>query len=181
MKRITAISLLALLLYNAFGYYLLFAYEQAQTKAVLLQNIPDSAFQVLKLKVAVYASVEDRAFEYLDKDFIVENKTYHIVKKRIQNDTLNLYYLRDYRQDALRKSLNDILESQTFNNTSTNDTPIKHLLKSFIKDYIAKDIYVLVDCCPQIDVSESNKIPVAPNAALTPAYLSLIYTPPEGV
>ncbi len=180
MKRIAVLSLLALLLYNAFGYYLLFAYEQAQTKVAMLQNIPESDFQVLKLKVAVYASVEDRDFEYLDKDFTFENKTYHIVKKNIQNDTLNLYYLRDYHQDELRKSLNNIVESQILNNTSTNDTPVKQILKSFLKDYIAKDIYVLVDCCPQILVPESNKITVAPDAALTPAYLSLVSPPPEG-
>jgi hypothetical protein len=180
LKRLVSILLLALLLYNAFGYYLLFAYEREQQRVVVLQDMPESAFQVLKFNVAVYTSVANTPFEYVNEDLTVENKTYHIVKKRIQNDTLNLCYLHNFRQDELRKNLNDIVESQTLNNTNTKETPVKQLLKSFLKENITNDIYVLVDCCPEI-VPEFSQINVAPPQALLSVYLSVFSPPPEVV
>ena len=178
MKRIAAISLLALLLYNAFGYYLLFAYEREQERVSFLQDMPESAFQVLKFNVAVYTSVANTNFEYVNEDLTIENKTYRIVKKIIQNDTLNLYYLHNLRQDELRQNLSDIVESQILNNTPTKSTPIKQLLKSFLKDYISNDIYVLVGCCPKTISLVKNPI-VALDKVLLSAYLSSPSPPPE--
>jgi hypothetical protein len=151
VKKIASILLLALLLYNAFGYYLLFAYERGQQHDMSVYNLPESAFNVLKFNVAIYTSKENTDFDYL----------------------------RDYRKDELRQNLNEIVESQTFNNSSSKETPIKQLLKSFLKEYVSNDIYILVDCCPKTKVSELIKIPAAPAEALRSAYLSLISPPPE--
>jgi hypothetical protein len=174
-----SILLLALLLYNAFGYYLMFAYQREQARSMTYENMPQSAFKVLKFNLAIYTSVENRDFEYVNEELVVGGQTYNIVKKRIYNDSLEMYYLRDYRQDELRQNLNEIVESQTFNNSSSKETPIKQLLKSFLKEYVSNDIYILVDCCPKTKVSESVKIPAAPAEALRSVYLSLISPPPK--
>jgi hypothetical protein len=180
VKKIASILLLALLLYNAFGYYLLFAYERGQVNGVAVHNLPESAFNVLKLNVALYTSKENTDFEYINDELEVQGKNYHIVKQRIHNDSLEMYYLRDFRKDELRQNLNEIVESQTFNNNSSSkETPIKQLLKSFLKEYVSNDIYILVDCCPKTKVSESVKIPAAPAEALRSVYLSLTSPPPE--
>ena len=178
MKRIAAISLLALLLYNAFGYYILFAYEREQARIVSVQDLPESAFQVLKFNLAIYTSVENTDFEYVNNELTVEGKTYHIVKKRIQNDSLCMYYVRNFRQDELRQSLNQIVETQGISSHSNSTTPTKQLLKSFLKDYISNDIYVLVVCSP-LKVSESNKITIGASTELMSPYLSLHSPPPE--
>jgi hypothetical protein len=174
-----SILLLALLLYNAFGYYLLFAYEREQNQGVSVYDLPESAFSVLKFNVAIYTSKENTDFEYINNEVEYQGKNYHFVKQRIHNDSLEMYYLRDFRKDELRQNLNEIVESQTFNNTSSRETPIKQLLKSFLKEYVSNDIYILVDCCPKMKVSESIKIPAAPAEALRSAYLSLLSPPPE--
>ena len=179
MKKIASILLLALLLYNAFGYYLLFAYQKGQQQDVSVNNLPESAFNVLKFNVAIYTSKENTDFEYLNEALEVQGKNYQIVKKRIHNDSLEMYYIRDFRKDELRKNLNDIVESQTFNNSSSKETPIKQLLKSFLKEYVSNDIYILVDCDPKTKVSESVKIPASPAKALRSVYLSLTSPPPE--
>jgi hypothetical protein len=179
MKKIASILLLALLLYNAFGYYLLFAYERGQQHDMTLINIPESAFDVLKFNVAIYTSKENTDFEYINEELEVNDKNYHIVKKRIHNDSLEMYYFRDFRRDELRQNLNDIVESQTFDNHSNNESPVKQLLKSFLKEYVSNDIYILVDCCPKTNTRESVAIPAAPAEALRSAYLSLISPPPE--
>ncbi len=179
MKRLSAILLLALLLYNAFGYYALFAYEHKQAALRNVLNLPDSAFEVVKIKAAIYASVENTDYEYVNEDLTIEDKTYHIVKKRIQNDTLFVYYLRNFKQEELRKNLNEILESQLVNdNTEEGNDPIKQLLKTFLKDYIPNNIFAL-----KLKKTPSNTEGVVLNASIpffkTGNYLSIHAPPPR--
>lgn len=141
MKRLIAISLLGLLLYNSFGYYLLFAYQRQEAREMALVNMPESLFDVVKVKVALYTSVADTDFEQVNEEMTVGNRTYQIVKKRIKNDTAELYYFRDFHQEALRKTLNDIVLSQTQDDQPGHNQPFKHLLKSFIKDYIYDEVF----------------------------------------
>lgn len=141
MKRLIAISLLGLLLYNSFGYYLLFAYQRQEAREMALINMPESLFDVVKVKVALYTSVADTDFEQVNEEMTVGDRTYQIVKKRIKNDTAELYYFRDFHQEALRKTLNDIVLSQTQDDQPGHNQPLKHLLKSFIKDYIYDEIF----------------------------------------
>ena len=178
MKRIVSITLLALLLYNAFGYYMLFAYASEQARIVSLQNLPESAFQVIKFNLALYTSVENSDFEYVNQELSVGGKNYNIVKKRVINDTLYTYYLRNFKQDELRQNFNDIVETQTLNAKSDNNKPIKLLLKSFLKDYIPNDISILVVRYTE-KLSESNEINVEPKTALMSPYLQLHSPPPE--
>lgn len=150
MKRLTAILLLALLLYNAFGYYLLFAYESKVEVSSFIKNMSEKDFNVLKFNLAIYTSIADREVEYVNEEMIVGNKTYHIVKKFIKNDTLNVFYLRNHKQDELRENLHDIIESQSFSKQSSTDTPIKKIVKSFLKDYMPNANIVFEIQCPQI-------------------------------
>ena len=181
LKRLAAISFLLLLLFNAFGYYLLFGYEQAQAQhnsVQAFQKIPESAFLVVKMLVSPYAHVEDRDFEYVQGEFKRDGKTYNFVKKRIVNDSLELYCLNNQRQDQLTARFNDYVKENFLNGRNTSNLPTKQMLKSFLKDYLPNDIYILVDCSP-IEVSECSKITIAPSSALMPPYLSLHSPPPN--
>jgi hypothetical protein len=178
MKQMAIILLAALLFYNAFGYYLLFAYERNEARVALLQEMPDSAFQIIKVKAALYTSVANTPFEFINEDLTVGNKTYRIVKRQIQNDTLSLYYLRHFREEALRQCLNDIVESQTFGNPVTPDTPVKQMLQSFLKDYIPNNTYIFV-VRRLSPLPKRLKIRIAPADALQNIDLSDFSPPPE--
>jgi hypothetical protein len=181
LKKVTAILLLALLIYNAFGYYLLFAYEREQARVGLLQDLPDDAFQILKFKATLYTSVENTDFEFINENLMLEDKNYRIVKKRIQNDTVSYYYLRDFRQDELRQNLNEIVESQTIKDSPFhNSKPVKQLLKSFLKDYIPNDTGHSLRTQP-VMITPPVTIPIAPASILQAAYLSNFTPPPEFV
>jgi hypothetical protein len=181
LKKVTAILLLALLLYNAFGYYLLFTYEREQARLCLLHDLPEEAFQILKFKATLYTSIENTDFEFINADLTVENKSYRVVKKKIQNDTVALYYLRDFRQDELRQNLNEIVESQTITNAPfQNNKPVKQLLKSFLKDYIPNDTGHSLRTQP-VMITPPVTIPIAPASILQAAYLSNFTPPPEFV
>jgi len=179
MKRLVAILLLGLMLFNSFGYYLLFAYERQQARDMAIANTPEALFDVIKIKVALYTSVSDTDFEFVDEEMTVENKTYQIVKKRIKNDTAELYYFRDFHQEALRKTLNDIVVSQTQDDQTGSNQPIKHLLKSFLKDYIHDEDFAFELNSTEYTTFEPLVLNATAHIFKASAFLSLHAPPPE--
>lgn len=136
MKRIASLLILVSLFYNVLGFYLIINYQEEQAWVQSMNNIPDSSYSVIKLNASLYSFIEDSDFEFVNENVTVNNKTYHIFKKRIKDNVLSLYYLRNKHQEKIGKDLNDIVNSQLFNNTSQKNAPIKKLLKSTIKDYL---------------------------------------------
>jgi hypothetical protein len=183
LKRIAVISFLFLLLFNAFGYYLLFAYQQVQARQEMVEtvkNMPESSFKVIKLLVSAYAHIEDRAFEYVEGEYQSEGQTYNFIKKRIVNDSLELYCVNNYHQDKLNTHFNDYVKENLLNGKDTKNSPTKQMFKTFLKEYISNDIILVVSYPTEI-TSECSKIPIAPNSTLLSPYLSLHSPPPNVV
>ncbi|MDD2673685.1 MAG: hypothetical protein PHF81_02285 [Flavobacterium sp.] len=179
MKRIASLFLIVTLFYNAMGYYLMFAYQEEQAWVSSMKKNHDSEFQVIKLNATLYSFIEDTDFEYVDEDVVINNKSYHIFKKRIQNNILSLYYLRNSHQDAISQDLKDIVDNQLFNGSSSKESPVKKLMKSFLQDYIPNTAYC-VDFSPKAVLPSTESI-ITPNQAINSGYLSLSYSPPDFV
>ena len=180
LKRLAAISFLFLLLFNAFGYYLLFGYEQVQARQQVvstIQDMPESAFTVVKMLVSPYAHIEDRDFEYVEGAFMKDGKAYNFVKKRIVNDSLELYCLNNVRQDQLTAQFNDYVKENVITGKTSQNLPTKQMLKSFLKDYIPLEIYSLSLVHPS-DTEGGSRI-VSPDDALPIVYLSTTSPPPN--
>ncbi len=136
-KTVLSFSLLALLLYNAFGYYVLFAYEQQQVRSLCVSQLSESDFTITKMPATLYTHVEDSDFEYVNTEVKMGGKVFNIVKQRVLHDTLYMYSLRNFKAEDLTGKLNDIVVSQTIEKQTGNyPSPINNLLKSFIKDYL---------------------------------------------
>ena len=181
LKKFAAISFLLLLLFNAFGYYLLFGYEQKQARKEVVESVKNrsnSAFKIIKLPVSAYVHIEDRDFEYTEGQYQSDGQTYNFVKKRIVNDSLELYCLNNFRQDKLNAQLNDFVKENILNGSNNQNAPTKQMLKSFLKDYIAHEISILVVSYPT-ELSELSQINVAPSSALLSSFLSLHSPPPN--
>lgn len=177
MKRIASLFLLVTLFYNVLGYYLMFAYQQEQAWVSSMEKAPGSEMHVIKLNATLYSFIEDTDFEYVNEDVVINNKSYHIFKKRIQNNILSLYYLHNSHQDAIGKDLKDIVDNQLFNGSSSKETPVKKLMKSFLQDYIPNNT-VAVDFSVKKVIS--SIVPAfTPNLALNSGYFSLSYSPPD--
>ena len=123
--------------------------------------------------------MSDTDFEFVDEEMTVENKTYQIVKKRIKNDTAELYYFRDFHQEALRKTLNDIVVSQTQDDQTGSNQPIKHLLKSFLKDYIHDEDFAFELNSTEYTTFEPLVLNATAHIFKASAFLSLHAPPPE--
>lgn len=135
MKRIGYLFLFVTLFYNALGYYLMFSYQEEQEWVSAMEKTPDEEFKVIELNATLYSFIEDTDFEYVNENVIIENKSYHIFKKRIKDNILSLYYLPNSYGDVIGKNLNEIVDNQLFN-CNSKDSPVKRLLKSFLQDYI---------------------------------------------
>lgn len=170
LKKIAPIFFLFLLLFNAFGYYLLFGYQQIQNRHLAIEQIPASSFKVIKMLVSAYANIEDRDFEYVEGSFFHEGKAYNFVKKRIKNDSLELYCLNNIRQDQLMVQLNDYLQQNVINGKTSDNQPTKQILKSFLKDYINHPISPLSIC--------SIKEKKAKSIVISDDEMPIIYLPP---
>ncbi len=118
------------------GYYLMFAYQEQQAWVARMEKTNHTDFRVMKLNASLYTFVEDTEFEDVNEDVIINKKSYHIFKKQIKDNTLHLYYLPNTNENKVSKDLNDIVDSQLFNNGNSKESPVKKILKSFIKDYV---------------------------------------------
>ena len=179
MKRIASLFLLTTLFYNVLGYYAMFAYQKEQTWVSSMQKVPSSKFQVIRLNASVYSFIEDTDFEYVNEDVVINNKSYHIFKKRIQNNIISLYYLRNSYGDVIGKDLNEIVDNQLFNSTPSKESPTKKLLKSSLPDYIPNNT-ICINFSAKTDLNSREPI-ITPNKELNSVYLSLSYTPPDFV
>ena len=98
-------------------------------------------------------------------------------KKRIVNDTLELYCLNNQRQDQLTAQFNDFIKENFLNGKTSQNTPTKQLFKSFLKDYIPLEIYSLLLSTPS-DTEGVTRIAFL-NRALPIGYLSTTSPPPD--
>ena len=157
-KKIIATAFLFLLLFNAFGYYVLLSYQQIQAHEIAIDKVPDSSFKVIKILVSAYAHIEDRDFEYVDGSFFYEGKAYNFVKKRIKNDSLELYCLNNTRQDQLTAQLHNYLKQNVLNSKESDNRTTKQILQSFLKEYIIEPTYTISNLF--IDTKKAESIAV---------------------
>ena len=143
MKRIASLFLIVTLFYNVLGFYMMFAEQQEQVWVNAMEETDNSNFEVIEVQITPYAYVVDSGIEDANEDFVVKNKTYHFFKKRIQNNVLKLYCLKNSHTEVLSKDLKEIVDSQLFDTNSNKENPSKKLMKSFIKDYIPNDLFNL--------------------------------------
>lgn len=181
MKK-KAILLLTLMLtitlfYNVIGYYLMYAFEKEQTWVHAKQDIPESEFRVIRLNASLYSFTEDTEMEYVNENITIKNVTYHIFKKKIENNILNLYYLRNSNQDSATVKLEKIADSQIFNGTSSNKNPLKKIVKSGFEKYVF-EMYSFEKSILDFDF-EKLRIQSILTQELHSGYLTISYTPPE--
>jgi hypothetical protein len=177
MKRIATLFLIVTLFYNMIGYYLMFAYQEQQAWVARMEKTIHTDFRVMRLNASLYSFADDTEFEEVNEDVIINNKSYHIFKKQVKDNVLSLYYLPNTNENTVSKDLNDIVDSQLFNSGSSKESPVKKLLKSFIKDYIDNP-----EVCIPMQTKEVASMELFTTNGVdftNPGHLSLPYSPPD--
>lgn len=159
------------------GYYLMFAYKEQQAWVARMEKTSHTDFRVMRLNASLYSFADDTEFEEVNEDVIINNKSYHIFKKQVKDNVLSLYYLPNSNENTVSKDLNDIVDSQLFNSGNSKESPVKKLLKSFIKDYIDN---------PEVGIPTQTENLASTSLITTTVvnftesgHLSLPYSPPD--
>lgn len=179
MNRIATLFLISTLCYNVLGYYLVFNQQEEQNWVEAMQEKATSEYKVLQLNASIYTFVQDTDFEYVNENVEINNKFYHIFKKRIQNNILYLYYLPNSHQDKISKNLNNIVDQQLFDHSPTKESPTKKLVKTFISDYVVTKP-ILINA-PMYLFSEIDTHQQTQNARPLCGYFNTPYSPPDFV
>jgi len=155
------------------------AAQQEQLWVSAMEKSEDSNFEVIKVSINPYGYVVDSGFESVNEDVVIENKSYHVFKQRIQNNVLKLYCLRNSGKQAFSNDLKKIVDSQLFDTDSNKENPTKKLIKSFIKDYIPNNPSVLITAT--IIVYHDTTLSYHPKSTLLSGYFTMNYPPPNMV
>ena len=180
MKRIASLFLIVTLFYNVLGFYITFAAQKEQVWVTAMEKSDNSNFEIIEIKINPYAYVVDSGIEEVNEDFVINNKTYHVFKKRIQNNILKLYCLKSSHNEALNKDLKKIVDSQLFDDNSNKENPGKKIMKSFIQDYIpCNPIHFISTSIKLVSVVTLNSS--LPKQNILSGYFTANYPPPDMV
>jgi hypothetical protein len=141
MKKKAVLLLLILLitsfLYSVIAYYMIISYEKEQNWVAKVKDTTHPDFKVIKLNASLYTFVDDTEFENVNENIILNNKIYHVFKKRIKDNMLHLYCLSNSNQNDLDVVLKKFTDTQLLTDVPSDKSPIEKLLQSFYKDYLA--------------------------------------------
>jgi hypothetical protein len=168
------ITLFTSLFYNALEYYLVVAFQKERNWIETVQDKPESEFKVIKLNATLYSFIEDTELEKVNQNIIINDKVYHIFKKRIKDNILNLYYLGDENQNAIDISLKKLIDAQP--DSDSNNSPLEKLMKSLSKDYTfsSESIFAF-----SYSFTTQKEISNQPNSLLLSGHTLRNYTPPK--
>lgn len=179
MRRLIALILLAVFLFNTVGYYALYQAIRSHSHDTLLKRLDNDQYKneetvTLKLPLAIpYQTNTD--YQRVDGSFEHLGEYYKLVKQKIENDTLLIVCYRDKVEKKLSNLLTEYVKVTNDIPSSSKSAALK-LLNSFSKDYepsAARNAYTLP--CSTLDFS---LIPYQ-NIFLTDFKASLVSPPPE--
>lgn len=178
MKKIASLFLIAALFYNALGLYIIFAEQQQQVWVAAMEQTYDSDFEVIEVAINSYGYIDDSGVEDANEDIVVNNKSYHIFKKRIQGNILKLYCLKNSDEKQLSTNLAKVVDGQFFDKDSNKEHSTKKVIKYPKKDCISYNPEILVTTITVAPVSVTVvSYPV--NSNVLSGYFTLNYPPPN--
>lgn len=144
MKKVAAILLISIFLFNLFGYRLLFNYAQQQSDITLEASLDKNEFNEAELiTITVPLSVpyqnDQQNFERVDGELKVNGKIYKYVKRKISGGQLILMCLPDHKKmqlqsakDEFFKYANDLVQN---NHSKKSDKSKSGVFKNLMAEY----------------------------------------------
>lgn len=142
-----------------------------------METNDDSHFETIQVEIDPYGYVVDSGFENANQDIVSDGVSYHVFKKRIQNNVLTLYCLRNLDNEKFDSQLKKVVASQLFDSDSDNDQLDKRLMSSFFKDYIPHAPFAMPILCKAAPTTA--QLSGNPRSDLLPGYPTTNYLPPN--
>jgi hypothetical protein len=137
MKKIVAISLIWIFLFNVIGYYGIYAGMLHQSNKKAEQQIEDNNYdksQTITFKIPLTLPYPvQNGFERLSGDFEHEGEFYKLVEQKYENDTVYIVCLRNNEVKKALEVANDFVKQSTDQSPSSNQNT--KTLTGLLKDY----------------------------------------------
>ena len=116
MKKLAAILLIALFIFNLFGYRILYYFAQQDSdinleKALDKDQYSEEDLITIKIPISVPYQVERKDFERFDGEIKLNGKIYKYVKRKVCDGNLVLLCLPDHNKMRLETAKNDLFKN----------------------------------------------------------------------
>jgi hypothetical protein len=169
--------MLFVLLFNVFGYRMVFSYLEKKATQELTANIETKTFDennLVEIKTALNMPyVSDKEYETAYGETVIKGVHYHYVKRKIENNVLYLMCLPNEEKIALAETKNNVEKSNTEagNNNSKQKSPVQLIKKlsqtEYIQNGFSYDVVDLVNIATTLPNITNSKV-YSLYAALTP-------------
>ena len=138
MKKAAAIFFLVIFLFNVGGYYLLFWVLKSQAKISMLHRLDADVYLaedavILTIPLSLPYPIHEANYERATGEFEYKGESYHLVKQKIENDTLFAVCVKDQQQKKLDYVMNEY--TNLTNNLPASTKHTLDLLGKLFKDY----------------------------------------------
>lgn len=139
MRQVSAILLTFILLINVLGFYGIFEGLNYQNKKRIIQRLDDQRYDesqaiTLKVPITIPYATNSKGYERVDGDFEYQGEFYHLVKQRLENDTLYVVCIKDANSKKIHQALNDYVK--TFTDKPIDNHSSGKILNTFLKDFL---------------------------------------------
>ncbi len=144
VKKIISILLIALLLFNALGFYGLFIGLRYKSKQDLVQRLDNEQYsteETITLKIPISIPYQaDTEYERIDGEVEHRGEFYRLIKQKLQSDTLYLVCIKDYASTQMKQALTDYVK--TFTDKPVDGKHSSNTQNNFIKDFLPSKISI---------------------------------------
>lgn len=139
LKRVIAITLIALILFNTMGFYGLFVGLRYKAKRDIVHRVDRDDYQhneliTFKIPLAIPYHNGDDQYQKLDGEIQHEGEFYRLIKQKLAQDTLYIVCIKDAQSKHIKRALSDYVKS--FTDKPADGKSQSKTLLSFIKDFI---------------------------------------------
>jgi len=143
MKRITAILLILLLLFDSFGYIFVYlelsSYFKKEAAGKINDFIPENELEIISFhKTKLLSTVSSLNF-VKEKEIKINGTLYDIYKIEYRNDSVFIFCLNDKNENILEKAFTSYVDRKINDKTSRN--PIHNIIHNLIKVALAPATY----------------------------------------
>jgi hypothetical protein len=181
LKKLAAILLLALFLFNLCGYRLWFSYVQFQHDTQLQASFDRNAYNesdlvAIKVPINLPYQVDWKNYERVDGELNYKGKILRYVKQKLVNGEMIFLCLPDHGKVHLQSAKNEFVKyANDVQSNSPSGKSNNNILKNVLSEYDANDP-IAVAFTPS--VAQPEHLPALP-VFISSCFLSCPEQPPE--
>lgn len=145
LKKIAAILLLSVLLFNIVGYRFLFNYFEQKSIATLEKKIDAFAYNESELnEIAIPLNMpyySDKSVENIYGEVEINGQHYQYVKRKIENNILHIWCLANTEKNNLTAAKNDVAKSNSQNNHTNSNQKQSIVIKLLQTEFLSSQTY----------------------------------------